>query len=427
MLSPEENALLTRTGPGTPMGRLLRRYWVPALLAPEVAEPDCAPVRVKLLGEELVAFRDSSGRIGLVQERCAHRCASLYFGQNRENGLRCAYHGWKYDVEGRCVDQPSEPPETSFAHKVRLRAYPCRERGGVVWAYLGPADQMPELPELEWATVPASHSYVSKRLQECNYLQAMEGGIDSSHISWLHGDPGPNRTAAATGQGADYARADRHPVFEVVDTDYGLLIGARRNADEDHYYWRITQWLMPWYTMIPPFGDRPIGGHAWVPADDETCWAWSVSWHPARKLTAEEVDNYRAGGVFYAELLPGTWTPKRNARNDYLIDREAQRSGRSLSGIDGIAAQDTALQESQGPIMDRSQEYLGSSDTAIIRARRTLLQAVRGLERGADPPGLVAASQRVRSVSIVLPRDVPFQDGAREALVADPERFTAAV
>jgi hypothetical protein len=164
-----------------------------------------------------------------------------------------------------------------------------------------------------------------------------------------------------------------------------------------------------------------------VPADDETCWAWSVSWHPARKLTAEEVDNYRAGGVFYAEMLPGTWTPKRNARNDYLIDREAQRSGRSLSGIDGIAAQDTAMQESQGPIMDRSQEYLGSSDTAIIRARRTLLQAVRGLERDADPPGLVAASQRVRSVSLVLPRDVPFQEGAREALVADPERFTAAV
>ena len=421
MLSREENELLTRTGRGTPMGQVLRRYWIPAVLSSEIPEPDCPPVRVKLLGEELVAFRDSSGRIGLVQERCAHRCASLFFGANRENGLRCIYHGWKYDVEGNCVEQPSEPDETDFAHKVKLTAYPCHKRGGLVWTYMGLPKKMPGLPELEWNTLPPGHAYISKRLQECNYFQAMEGGIDSSHISWLHSDQGPNKPPLQLSKGGEYARADRHPVFEAQDTDYGLLIGARRNADEDHYYWRITQWIAPWYTMIPPFGERPIGGHAWVPADDESCWAWSFDWHPQRKLTPDEVEFWRGGGGFHAELMPGTWIPKRNTRNSYLQDREAQRSGRSLTGIDGIQAQDTCAQESQGAVMDRSQEQLGTTDLAIIKARRLLLNAARDLAQ--DPPGLDPASQRVRSVSVVLPKGVPFAEGARETLVALPETY----
>jgi phthalate 4,5-dioxygenase len=421
MLSHEDNQLLTLTGPGTAMGRALRRYWIPAVLSSEIPEPDCPPVRVKLLGEELVIFRDSSGRIGLVQERCAHRCASLFFAANRENGLRCIYHGWKYDVGGNCLEQPSEPDETSFAHKVKLTAYPTFERGGLVWAYMGPASKRPGTPEIEWNTLPKGHTYISKRLQECNYFQAMEGGMDSSHISWLHSDMGPNRARPRLSKGGDYARSDRHPVFEVQDTDYGLLIGARRTADEDHYYWRITQWIAPWYTMIPPFGDRPIGGHAWVPADDETCWAWSFDWHPQRTLTEEEFDLWRAGGGFHAELMPGTWIPKRNARNNYLQDREAQRSGRSLSGIDGIQAQDTSVQESQGAIMDRSREQLGTTDLAIIKARRVLLNAARNPDQ--DPPGVDPASQRVRSVSIVLPKDVPWAEGAREALVASPDSY----
>jgi phthalate 4,5-dioxygenase len=427
MLSREDNALLTRTGPGTPMGAVLRRYWIPALTSAEIAQPDCPPVRVKLLGEDLIAFRDSSGRIGLVQERCAHRCASLFFAANRENGLRCPYHGWKYDVDGNCVDQPSEPPETNFAHKVKLRAYACRELGGLVWAYMGPPDRMPGVPELEWAQAPAGHSYLSRRLQECNYFQAMEGGIDSSHISFLHSDLGANRPRIGLNAGSQYSRVDPHPVFEVQDTDYGLLIAARRTADEDTYYWRVTQWIAPWYTMIPPFGGRPIGGHAWVPADDGTCWAWSVNWHPQRPLTDEELDFYRAGGGIHGQLMPGTWTATQNARNDYLIDREAQRTGKSLSGIEGIPAQDTAMQESQGPIMDRSQEQLGSSDTAIIRTRRFMLKAVRDLEMGIDPPGLEPASQRVRSVSMLLPKGVPFTDGTRHATIASPDSYTISV
>jgi phthalate 4,5-dioxygenase len=425
MLSREENELLTRAGPGTPMGALMRRYWVPALLASEVEAPDGPPVRVTLLGESLVAFRDTAGRVGLIAEHCPHRGASLYFGRNEECGLRCVYHGWKYDVDGRCVDMPSEPEESSFKDRVRVTAYPCTERGGVIWAYLGPPGQQPPLPELEWALLPEPRRYASKRLQECNWLQAMEGGIDSSHISFLHRAfnlDANNRLPNSQGQ--EYVRRDRHPRFEVHDVDYGLLIAARRTVDAEQYYWRITPWLMPWYTIIPPFGDNPIGGHAWVPADDEHCWAWSIDWHPARPLSDAELATYRRGLGIHSALIPGTFRPVANRDNDYLIDRAAQRT-HSTTGIVGISAQDCAVQESMGPIYDRTTEHLGTSDAAIIAARRRLLQAVRGLARGEAPPGLDAASQRVRAASLVLPRDVPFYEGARDALIARPESYVA--
>lgn len=419
MLTREENELLTRTGPRTPMGELLRRYWVPALLRDQLPGSDSAPVRVKVLGEELVAFRDTNGRVGLIGEYCAHRGASLFFGQNRDGGLRCVYHGWKFDVDGNCVEMPNEPPESRV--KIRLKAYPCRELGGLVWTYMGPKDRMPALPELEWARVPDSHRFVSKRFQACNYLQAMEGGIDSSHISFLHRDLGPNRQrgVGTPSRGSAVTRKDTAPIFEVADTEYGLLIGARRDADEQSYYWRLTQWLMPWYTMIPPFGDLPLGGHAWVPIDDESCSAWSISWHPKRAVTEEEVANWRSGAGIHIELIPGTYLPKQNKSNNYLIDREAQRTDRSLSGIDGIAPQDMAVQESAGTIFDRTTEHLGQADLAIIRARQRLLQAVRDLQGGVEPPALDPRSHRIRSVSLILPKETPFQERAKEAMRAD--------
>jgi nitrite reductase/ring-hydroxylating ferredoxin subunit len=404
------------------MGALLRQYWIPALLPWELPEPDCPPVRITLLGERLVAFRDTLGRVGLLAEHCPHRGASLFFGRNEECGLRCVYHGWKFDVEGRCVDMPSEPPESTFKDRIRQRAYPCVEHGGVIWTYMGPPERRPPLPELEWALVPDTHRYVSKRLQECNWLQAMEGGIDSSHISFLHRSFNLDDGRLPNSRGQEYARRDPHPRFEVEEVDYGLLIAARRTVDEQHYYWRITQWLMPWYTLIPPFGDNPIGGHAWVPLDDEHCWAWSVDWHPARPLSDAELAGYRAGKGIHAALIPGTFRPVANKDNDYLIDREAQRT-RSMTGIVGISAQDCAVQESQGPIYDRTQEHLGTSDSAIIAARRRLLRAVRGLAQGEELPGRDPASHRVRSVSLVLPKDVPFLEGARHALVARPESY----
>jgi nitrite reductase/ring-hydroxylating ferredoxin subunit len=406
MLTREENELLTRTGPGTPMGRLLRCYWVPALLTEELPEPDCAPVRVTLLGEDLVAFRDSAGRPGLVDRFCAHRGASLFFGRNEERGIRCVYHGWKFDADGRCVDMPSEPSESNFKERVRLKAYPCCERGGIVWAYLGPAHLEPSMPGFEWAVVPDAQRCVSKRLQECNYLQALEGGVDLSHIAFLH----RNLDTGDDGRDQALTRGDTVPHFEVVDTDYGLLVAARRNVDTDQYYWRINQFLMPWYTMFPPLVDDGIGGHAWVPIDDERCWVYNITWSPSGPLST-------VGEGIYGELLPGTYRSRANLDNDFLIERDVQRTG-SFTGIPGFAAQDSAVQESMGPICNRTQERLGSTDVPLIALRRRLKEALQALHDGRDLPGLDPVSQGVRPAALLLPRSVAFEEGARDALHA---------
>jgi nitrite reductase/ring-hydroxylating ferredoxin subunit len=424
VLSKEEYELLTRVGPGTPMGELLRRHWAPALLSWELPEPDCPPVRISLLGEPLVAFRDSTGQVGLLAEHCAHRGASLYFGRNEECGLRCVYHGWKYDVHGNCVDMPNEPPESSFKERIHHTAYPCTERAGVIWTYMGPRQLQPGLPELEWNAVPESHLYPIKKIQECNWFQAMEGGVDTSHITFLHSDK-DRKTTNAIGAVGRYIRQDGAPRFEVVQTPYGMMIGAKRRAEEDSYYYRITQWLLPWYTMIPPFGTMPLGGHAWVPIDDEHTWSWSVGWHPERPLTQEERADYVAGERFFPELVPGTFHAKANKDNDYLIDRERQRSGTSFTGIKGIAAQDGGIQESEGPIYDRSNEHLGSTDAAIIQMRRRLLAMARDIQEGRDVPAPEPESYRVRSVSLVLPRTVSWPEAARDAVVATPGRLSA--
>jgi phenylpropionate dioxygenase-like ring-hydroxylating dioxygenase large terminal subunit len=407
--------MLTQTGPGTPMGQLLRRYWIPALLCEELPEPDCPPVRVKLLSERLIAFRDTQGRVGLLDEFCAHRRASLWFARNEENGLRCTYHGWKYNVSGQCVDVPSEP-ESGFCRKVRLKSYPCVEHGGAVWAYMGPVELKPPFPEFEWALVPQSHRFVSKRFQECNYLQAMEGGIDSSHISSLHSGEMQTDVLHKGTKGAHYQK-DARPKFEVAESPGGLLIGARRNAEAGNYYWRITQWIMPWYTMIPPYGDHALHGHAWVPIDDGTCWAWSMSHHPTRPLNELEWQAIRSGQSIYAELIPGTYRPAANKSNDYLIDREGQKTGRYYSGVKGISMQDASIQESMGPITDRTLEYLAPTDIAIVKARRRLLDAALSLQKGAQPPGLEPETHRVRSASFVSSA-ARFKDAAQEAKLA---------
>lgn len=426
MLTHEQNELLTRTGPGTPMGALFRRYWIPALLAEEIAEPDCPPVRLKLLGEQLIAFRDSRGRIGLLDEFCSHRTASLFFGRNEECGLRCSYHGWKYDVDGNCVDMPSEPESSTFKDRIKQRSYPCVERGGIIWTYMGPAGSEPELPELEWAVIEDDQRFVSKRLQESNYLQAMEGGIDSSHVSFAHRFNIDDDPMHAGTEGLKYLKSDTRPKFEVAESDGGLVIGARRVVDEANYYWRITQWIMPWYTIIPPFGTHnPLGGHAWVPIDDETCWSWSINYHPSRPLSEQELAAMRAGEGIHVRYEPGTYRPLANRDNDFLIDRRAQREGRTYSGVEGISMQDASLQESMGRVCDRTKERLGTSDAGIILARRRLLAALEELQESdveADLPGILPEHQRVRSTSLVLPTSVPFQEGAGDALVSAPGR-----
>jgi phthalate 4,5-dioxygenase len=411
-LTYEQNELLVRTGPGTLVGELFRRYWIPALLAEEVAEPDGAPVRVQLLGERLVAFRDTQGRLGLIEEFCAHRGVSLWFGRNEECGLRCSYHGWKYDVTGQCVDLPSEAEETGMRSRIKLKSYPCIELAGVIWTYMGPPALKPEPPSLEWVRVAPERRYVSKRLQESNYLQAIEGGIDSSHVSFLHSGA-LNRDPLFVGSRAnEYNLRDRMPHFEVVEYEGGLLIGARRQADNDRWYWRITPYIMPWHTLIPPRAGHPIGGHAWVPIDDERCWAWSINYHPARALTEKELQAMREGKGIHVKYVPGTFVPLANRENEYLIDRASQKSGVNYSGVEGIAMQDASLQESMGPIQDRTRENLCSTDNGIIMTRRLLLRAAQANREGKPLPGLDPATQRVRSCAIELPRTVQFKDGA---------------
>jgi len=417
MLKKEQNDLLTQTGPGTPAGRLFRSYWIPALLASELADNDCPPVRVKLLSERLLAFRDSHGRLGLIDEFCAHRGVSLWFGRNELDGLRCPYHGWKYDHTGQCVEVPSEPVESGFCNKIKLKSYPLVERGGVLWTYMGPPDKQPPLPEWEFALVPAEQSFMSKRIQESNWLQALEGGIDSSHVSFLHRgdlDTDPLFRGAKANQ---YNLRDSRPVFEVVESAGGLYIGARRDAENGNYYWRITQWVMPAFTMIPPRGNHPVHGHFWVPIDDENCWTWSFDYHPTRPLSQDELRAMREGKGIHVKYLPGTFRPFANKDNDYLIDRAAQKSGRTFSGVEGIAMQDASLQESMGPVVDRMKENLVSTDNGIIMARHRLLRAVKALvDKDAVPPGVDIAHQRVRSAAVVLPPGQPYMDAAKEVL-----------
>jgi len=421
MLTREQNELVTQTGPGTPMGNLFRCYWLPVLLAEELPENDCPPVRVKILSERLIAFRDTRGRLGLIDEFCPHRGASLWFGRNEEEGLRCPYHGWKFNVHGHCTEVPSEAKESGYAEKIRLRSYPLIERGGVLWTYMGPSERQPELPEFEFAVVPREQSFVSKRFQECNWLQSMEGGIDSSHVSWLHSGNVNSDPLFKGAGGNKYNFGDLAPVFEVVEAPGGLYIGARRNAEENKYYWRITPWVMPCFTAVPPRGDHPMHGHFWVPIDDENCWAWSYDYHPSRALTKEERNAMKAGKGVHCEYVPGTYRPLANKDNDYLMDRQAQREGREYSGIKGIAIQDGSLQESMGPVIDRTKENLVGCDNGIIMARHRLMRAAKALaEQSVIPPGVDPEHQRIRSVATLLPRDQAFQEGAREGLKAKP-------
>lgn len=428
MLKKEQNDLVTQTGPGTPMGNLFRRYWLPALLAEEVAEPDGPPVRLQLLSERMLAFRDTQGRLGVIDEFCAHRGVSLWFGRNEEGGIRCPYHGWKYDVKGQCLEVPSEPAESGYCDKIKLKSYPLIERGGVIWIYMGPPELQPPLPEWEFATVPAEQSFTSKRLQECNWLQALEGGIDSSHVSFLHSGQ-LNRDPLFKGAGGNkYNLADKKPVFEVVPAEGGLFVGARRLAEDDQYYWRITPWIMPCFTMVPPRGDHPIHGHFWIPIDDHNNWAWSFDYHPTRALKDSERQAMKDGQGIHVKYVPGTYIPLANKTNDYLMDRAAQKAGLQYSGIEGIGMQDASLQESMGPIQDRTKEHLVSTDNGIIMMRQRIMKAAKALaEKGEAPPGTAPEHQHVRSAAVLLKRDLAFKDAARDALQSAPGKAHASV
>jgi phthalate 4,5-dioxygenase len=325
VLSTEENELLTRVGPGTAMGGLLREYWLPALLSNELPEPDSEPLRLRLLGEELIAFRDTAGQVGLLANNCPHRGASLFFGRNEESGLRCVYHGWKFDTSGACVDMPNEPAESDFKHKVHATAHPTQERGGVIWAYMGPRGEPPPLPDLEWMVVPATHRVMSKTLRECNWVQALEGDIDTAHLYFLHSRLDVDTSAVFHDAGSGVYHEDRHPRLNLVRTDYGMMYGAQRTEPDGRYYWRITQFMMPFHTLFPPGGLAGVPGHIWVPIDDHHTMVWFLIWNPFAVIPEGE---HRLFGAHPNAYLPttsgslGQWRSAANISNDYMIDRE---------------------------------------------------------------------------------------------------------
>ena len=428
MLTAEENATLTQTGPGTPMGKTFRQYWLPALLSRELPAPDCAPVRVKLLGEDLVAFRDSNGLVGIVEPRCPHRGANLFFGRNEECGLRCAYHGWKFDVAGQCVDVPTVTPEIAERLKPRaaIRALETAEAGDIVWAWFGDGEP-PALPDFEFAAVPPSHRFVGKKLQQCNWAQACEGGLDTAHFSYLHAAMSEGEKVGLHLAGVPRAQRngnsepvrlkrlswmidDGAPRFTALPHAAGMLLCAARTADDDQLYWRMTQFLMPNHSLTP--GSLPEDtalANTWMPIDDTSCWIFCYAWHPDRPIGDRERARLAAGAGIFAEV-DDQFVPVRRRENDYLIDRDAQRQS-SFTGISGISEQDQAIADSQGLIADRSRELLGQTDLGVVRFRQSVLRAVEQVAAGERPLGADdARAYRVRSGDAVAAKDAKLED-----------------
>ena len=393
MLTREDNELLTRTGPGTPMGEVFRRSWLPVLLSEEL-QAGGEPKQVRLLGQNLVGFRDRRGRPGLLDENCPHRGASLAYGRNEECGLRCIYHGWMVDVSGRIVDTPSEPKDSTFKERIRHRAYGIHEAGGLIWAYLGAPELQPTFSAWQWLGAPSTHVEINKVFQDCNWAQGLEGSIDSVHSDFLH-------SSDITGRPGDH-----RPGLEIEDRPYGFRYAAIRTPDgdgEERKYVRITLFVGPCSVLIPPqrrAADVEIVTHQlWVPIDDEHNFFYSIRWNRLGPIVADH------GAQFATDR---DFRPARNRGNKHLQDRAAMEAG-NWSGIQGVNSQDFAVVESMGPIYDRTREHLGATDVAIARFRRLMIQAARSgtlLGVGGGEYANLASEERV------VPADVPWQEVA---------------
>jgi phenylpropionate dioxygenase-like ring-hydroxylating dioxygenase large terminal subunit len=418
MLSQEDNEILCHVGAGTPMGNLMRQFWIPVLTSDELAVADGPPMRLRLLGEDLIAFRTTSGDVGLLATACPHRGASMFFGRNEEDGLRCVYHGWKFDVRGACVDMPSEPAESNFKSKVHAHAYPCRERAGVIWTYMGPRSEPPPLPMLSGNLEHERPSVVTKTLRQCNWFQGLEGDIDTSHVGFLHRVFGRE---AEPGTFEWYLDRDRHPKYAAQNMDYGTIYGAYRPAEEDTFYWRIGQYLLPFYTMP---GTGVLGGpkgrrgyRLWVPLDDDNTMFWMI----LPRVESDERPPQAMGPGANRGFLPdsseglGRWRLAANATNDYQIDRDMQRTV-NYTGINGIHLQDQAITESMGHIYPRTQEHLGTSDRMVILTRRRAIAAAKAFAETGELPLCIEHPElyMVRSGGVILPRNTDWLEGTVE-------------
>ncbi len=402
MTTAAEGRELTECGPGTPMGELMRHYWIPALKSSELAA-DGDPVRLMLLGEKLIAFRDSQGLVGVMDHKCPHRCASLFLGRNEEGGIRCVYHGWKFDVTGQCIDMPSAAPQHDFKHKVRARAFQVREKAGVVWVYMGKAAEPPELPGFEILNQPDNEINVAFVQRDCNYLQALEGEIDTAHFGFLHAGH-VNIDDVPEDEPLRNTIINRAPEYDVADTPWGTQYGGFRSVGPGETYWRFANFLFPFWTQAPngEFNNH-MHARAWVPLDDHHTMFVFIWWKKAKAANSMPTpllkNGQPIGGAGRGNvLLPNTtdwlgrWRMAENPSNDWGIDRAAQRSNRIYTGIEGIHLQDQAITESMGPVTDFAFEHLAPSDQMITRTRRRMLIAVRALrEKGTMPPGATDA------------------------------------
>ena len=421
MLTRDDNQILTGTDRGTPMGDVIRRYWLPALLSSELPGPDCPPARVRLLGEQLIAFRNTEGKVGLLSEFCPHRLTSLFFGRNEEGGLRCVYHGWKFDTAGNCLDMMNEPPGSDYHTKIKATSYPVVEMGDVVWAYLGPEHKRPPEPKFEWTQVSPDHRLVTKNWQECNWLQALEGGIDTAHAPILHRRINENTDRPGIAVSTNLVKGQA-PKLEVDRTDYGYRYAGVRDLGDDRNVIRAYHYVMPFHQFRPlQFGLQGqdarslIAGHVWVPMDDENCmvYNWMYNYAGEPLTDADKEEEYQLGRG-PGEMLPDFRT-KRNKSNDWMIDRQVQKY-ETFTGIEGINTQDQAIQESMGPIVDRSGENLANSDIAIVVARRMLLDAASTVADGGDPPGTGDSYYNVRAIDAILPLDADWRESLEEQM-----------
>jgi phthalate 4,5-dioxygenase oxygenase subunit len=422
MLTAEQNQLLCRVEGDAAMGQIMRRHWLPVCTAEEVSERDGAPARARLLGEDLVVFRDSQGRLGVLDEHCAHRGASLVFGRNEDCGLRCLYHGWKFDVEGNVIDMPSEPPGAAARLKKKQKSYPAREGGGFIWVWMGPPEELREFEPPAWAPTPETRISIVKMHAACNWAQVLEGSIDSAHSSSLHSTNMPAAEvegARATDKAWLRPSDDKAPRLQFEATSYGFRYAAIRkpirNPENDQYI-RTTLYIAPFTVLIPP-NDQYKLAQMLVPLDDVNTMFYWVAWHPdpAKGIAQDEWRAFCAATV--GVDLEADFRKKRNLENGYLQDREAMKRG-DWTGIHGIPTQDMAMWESMGAIVDRTRDSPGTSDLAVAQFRRMMVAAAQKFQEG--EPAIGTAEPRIPHVKLgsfegILPKTTDWRTlGATE-------------
>ena len=411
MAAHDDYNVLTHVGPGTPMGNLVRRYWLPSLMSEQLQHPGGAPVRIRILGEDLVGYRDSEGRVGLVGEFCPHRHASLAYGRNEGGGLRCLYHGWKIDCAGTVLETPAEPPESTLRKRVRHTAYPTREAGGIIWTYMGPPEKQPPFPHFPWFDLPAAHVLVVKIFEDQNYLQGVEGDLDPVHVNYLHGTTQIKPELLWQGTGWNtilQAYFDGAPRITCEETPYGFrTVSVRKTPDPTISYVRVNETTAPFHTYVASGPHETRLFRTWHIVDDTSCFTYYVHFDYNHPINPEEF--YKQFG--YRTAPPDYKTPFNRANMHGQVREQMQTTA---SGIEGIFVQDLAIQEGMGPNYDRGTEHLGASDKAVIFYRRMLLRMIQANERGEPLPALDPALDfHQRGLACNMPSDKPW-DQARQ-------------